>query len=117
MAKYRLLIAHELETQDGTQRCLVPGDRDNDAGEGSGTVVGDGTPYRVRWPTIDMEPLDDEARMMIEKERERLARNAAISNPAEEAPGADQYEQNYIPGSPGRRRKPPAPDGAPADQS
>jgi hypothetical protein len=116
MARYRLRIAHELETQDGTQRVYVPGDMDNEAGEGSGTVVGDGTPYRVRWPTLDMIPLDDEAEAMIAREEERLARNAAVNNPIPEGAGTDYFEEHYIPGSPGRRRKPPPPDGASIDQ-
>jgi hypothetical protein len=100
VAKYRLTLPHELEVQDGSQRVFVDAE----------TEVGDGTAYRVRWPTLDMTALDSEAEAMIEKEKERLARNQAISNPVEEGP-ADPYEENYIPGSPGRRRKPAAADG------
>jgi hypothetical protein len=114
MAKYRLLCAHELEIQDGTQRLHLMGDRDPQIGEGNGTIVGDGTPYRVRWPTLEMEPLDDEARAMITREQDRLQVNQATMNPIEDLPiSADEYETRYIPGMPHHQRSAPKPDGAP----
>lgn len=106
MAKFRLLVAHYLPDDK-----WLPGDKENEhLGDEQGTIVGDGTPHRVVWPTLDMEPLDDEAREMIEKERARLEANAGSMNPVEDLP-LDSYEEEYIPGSNARRR-PPKPDGA-----
>ena len=109
MAKYRLKSAHYL-----TGDVYLLGDAETqDRGYEMGTIVGDGTPYKVQWPTIEMEPLDDEAREMIAKEEERLRLNGAAMNPIEARPvGADEYEQNYIPGF-GQRRREPKPHGAP----
>jgi hypothetical protein len=107
MAKSRLLRAHYLPDDK-----LLPGDMENEyLGDEKGVIVGDGTPHRVVWPTLDMEPLDDEAREMIEKERARLEANDGSMNPVEQLP-LDSYEKEYIPGS-NTRRKAPRPDGAP----
>jgi hypothetical protein len=100
MARYRLLSAHYLA---GDEHLL--GDAETD--EGKGTIVGDGTGHIVQWPTLEMEPLDDEAREMIEKERERLRINDAAMNPIEQIPlTMDQYEKNYVPGLNVRRSEP-----------
>lgn len=116
MAKYRLLSAHYLEIQDGTQSVWLPGDAemmfDKNGGETAGTVVGDGTPYRVRWPTLEMAALDPESEMMLEKERERLRINDAGMNPVDMLPIGDTFEQRYIPGF-NTQRGPGLPDGAP----
>jgi len=114
MATYRLRIPHELETNDG-QRLWLPGDVTNEPlGDERGTIVGDGTPYRVRWPTLEMIPLDDEARAAIRKEQERLDINQGTMNPIEALPiNEDDYEERYVPGMEGRQRRPPRPDGAP----
>jgi hypothetical protein len=117
MAKYRLRIAHEMETNDG-QRLWLPGDVTNESlGDEKGTIVGDGTPYKVRWPTLEMEPLDDEAKAAIAKEEERLQINDGVRDPIEALPigpaVVDDYEERYIPGMDGRRRGTPLPDGAP----
>lgn len=100
MAKYRLKRAHYL---DGD--FYLNGDMENEhLGEEKGEIVGDGTPYVVHWPTLDMEPLDDEARAMIEKERERLVLDQGAMNPIENIPLND-YEKEYVPGSNQRRRE------------
>jgi hypothetical protein len=114
MAKYRLRVAHELETNDG-QRLWLPGDITNESqGEEKGTLVGDGTPYKVKWPTLEMIPLDDDAKAAIAKEEERLRINDGHRDPIEALPiGADDYEERYIPGT-DRQRREPRPDGAPA---
>jgi hypothetical protein len=114
MAKYRLLVAHELETQDGSQRAYLDGDKETfGLGEDRGAVVGDGTPYKVRWPTLYMKALDAEAEATLEKEKERLEINQAALNPIEALPiNPDEYEQRYIPGLEGIHRRPPKPDGA-----
>ena len=114
MAKYRLLQAHELESQDGLQRTWLEGDQESiTKGDKLGAVVGDGTPYRVRWPTLFMEPLDPAAEAMIEKEKERLEINQATMNPIDALPiNPDEYERRYIPGLEGITRHPAKPDGA-----
>jgi hypothetical protein len=113
MAKYRLRIDHELETTDG-QRLWLPGDTTNEPLNREGTIVGDGTPYRVRWPTLEMIPLDPEAEAAIAKEEERLQLNQGTMNPIDALPiGPDDYEERYIPGMEGRQRQTPKPDGAP----
>jgi hypothetical protein len=119
MAKYRLKLAHYLDTLDN-QQVWLPGDKENDnlRGAENGTVVGDGTPYRVKWPTLEMEPLDDEAKAMLEKEHDRLFKNQATMNPVDALPiGADDYEERYIPGMEGVQRREPLPDGAPVAAS
>lgn len=115
MAKYRLRTPHEVEVQDGSQRVWLPGDVTNESlGDERGALVGDGTPYRVRWPTLEMIPLDDEARAAIAEEEERLRLNQATMNPIDELPiGPDDYEERYIPGMEGVQRRAPKPDGAP----
>ena len=116
MAKYRLRVPHELEeeTRDGIQRVWLPGDTTNESqGEERGTVVGDGTKYKVKWPTLEMIPLDDEAREMIAREENRLMENHGVMNPVDALPiDRDAYEDRYIPGMDGVRRVPPLPDGA-----
>jgi hypothetical protein len=83
--------------------------------EGEGTLVGDGTPYPVvafskakpgeMCPTLEMEPLDDEAREALEEEHERLAATQASMLPLEQlartigqVQNMDMYEQQYVPG-------------------
>jgi hypothetical protein len=115
MAKYRLRIAHELETKDGQQRIWLPGDVTNESlGPEKGAIVGDGTDYHVRWPTLEMIALDAEAEAAIGREEERLKLNDGVMNPIEALPlSADDYETRYIPGMEGRPRREPRPDGAP----
>jgi hypothetical protein len=109
MAKYRLLSAHYLEGDH-----WLPGDKENDQlGEQKGTIVGDGTPYKVKWPTLEMEPLDEEAEAMIGLEQARLATNEASMNPIEDMNLEDGWEKDFVPGFNTRRRE-PKPDGAPA---
>jgi hypothetical protein len=106
MAKYRLLRAHFLPGDK-----WLPGDLESDTpGLERGTVVGDGTEHPIRWPTLEMEPLDDEARAMIDKERARIEANDGAMDPVEALP-LDSYERQYVPGS-NARRTPPKPDGA-----
>ena len=115
MAKYRLMSAHHLEAMDTTRgSSVVLGDKEMEQVVGElerGTVVGDGTPWRVKWPTLEMVPLDDEAEAALEKERERLQINDGVMDPVENLP-LDSYEKNYIPGLNIRRRE-PLPDGTP----
>ncbi len=46
---------------------LLPGDLENEQflGPERGTVVGDGTPYPIKWPTLEMVALDEEAEAML----------------------------------------------------
>lgn len=105
MAKFRLLRAHYI---DGDK--WLPGDMENEhLGEEKGTVVGDGTPHKIKWPTLEMEPLDAEAEALIEKERERLIADSAAP-PVDSLPMND-YEKEYTPGF-NTRRTPSRPDGA-----
>lgn len=109
MAKYRLKSAHYLEWD-----VWLPGDKENEhLGDERGIIVGDGTPYKVKWPTLEMEPLDDEAREMIERERGRLVANDASMNPVEDLALDNAWEKDFVPGFNTRRRE-PRPDGAPA---
>lgn len=106
MAKFRLLRAHYLPDDK-----YLLGDLETEhLGEEKGTIVGDGTPHRIDWPTLDMEPLDDEARELLEQERKRLEMDAGMMNPVDNLPMND-YEQDYIPGTNARRR-PMKPHGA-----
>jgi len=99
MAKFRLLRAHYLPDDK-----YLLGDLETEAqGEEKGTVVGDGTPHRIDWPTLDMAPLDEEAEELLAKERKRLEIEAASMTPVEDLP-LNEYEANYIPGSNARRR-------------
>jgi hypothetical protein len=106
MAKFRLLRAHFIPGDK-----WLPGDLENEPLGTQGVVVGDGTPHPIRWPTLDMEPLDDEAREMLERERERIEADLGAVDPINQLP-LDNYDNEYIPGSLGRRG-PPRPDGAP----
>jgi hypothetical protein len=108
MAKYRLLRAHFLPGDK-----LLMGDQENESLGRPGEIVGDGTPHEVLWPTTDMEPLDDEARAMIKKERERIAANRGAMNPVESL-AVDNFDPDFAPsarphGAPVDRPKPPAP--------
>lgn len=105
--KFRLKSAHYF---DGD--IYLPGDVET-AGQGEerGTIVGDGTPYKIKWPTLEMEPLDEEAEKWLEKERERLIKNDASMTPVEDL-AMDSYEKEYVPGF-NTRRRPALPDGAP----
>ena len=99
MAKFRLLRAHYLP---GDKYLL--GDLETEhLGEEKGTVVGDGTQHEILWPTLDMEPLDDEARELLEKERRRLELDTGMMEPVEQLP-LNAYEKDYVPGSNQRRR-------------
>jgi hypothetical protein len=105
--KFRLKSAHYL---DGD--VYLPGDAEMGwKGDEAGTIIGDGTPYKVKWPTLEMEPLDEEAEKFLEKERHRLTTNEASMNPVEEL-SMDSYEREYVPAF-NTRRRPALPDGAP----
>lgn len=106
-AKFRLRSAHFLPND-----IWLPGDNENIAkGDEMGSLVGAGTPYQINWPTLEMEPLNEEAKQWLELERQRLTMNDASMNPIDDLP-VDDYEANYIPGL-NLRRKAPAPDGTP----
>jgi hypothetical protein len=105
--KFRLKSAHYLEND-----IYLPGDTEMSSfGDEKGTVVGDGTPYPIVWPTLEMEPLDEEAEAFLEKEKERLRMNDASTTPIDDLP-MDKYEENYIPAF-NRPRRPPLPAGSP----
>lgn len=119
--KFRLLSAHYLHRDDGLGVHLL-GDKEMAGADppanwrpkegqdfdNRGEIVGDGTPYPVEWPTLEMEPLDDEAREAIEKEQQRIATNAGSVNPVEDLP----LEQDWVPGF-NVRRRPMKPTGSP----
>ena len=108
MAKFRLLAAHQLRNSDLKADVLVLGDRETEhLGEQRGTLVGDGTPYPVVHATLEMEPLDEAAELMLNVERERLGRNSM--NPIDQLPvqmtgSRDDYDDRYLPGFPGMVR-------------
>lgn len=113
MAKFRLLSAHQMHNSVYNSDVWLPGDKENEhLGEEKGTLVGDDTPYPVVSATLEMIPLDDDAEVFMEKERERLARGAASMNPVDQIPvlmqalnaGQDDYEKRYIPGFDGKQR-------------
>jgi len=113
MAKFRLKTAHVMRHTQYETEVVLNGDKENaDAGLGEekGTLVGDGTPYKVISATIEMEPLDDEAKAMIAAEERRLENTGGSMNPLEllarqVSPAShDDYEQRAIPGFPGRAR-------------
>jgi hypothetical protein len=119
MARYRLKVAHALDTTDGNNVWLAgdveapPTARPNEEPVyENGTIVGDGTRYVVKWPTLEMEPLDAEAEAMVEKERERLTMNDASASPIDDLL-VDDHEERYIPGL-NKPRRQARPDGAPA---
>lgn len=107
MAKFRLLAAHQLRNSDLKADVLVLGDRETEhLGDERGTIVGDGTNYPVVHATLEMLPLDEAAELMLNTERERLARNHASMNPVDQLPvqmagSRDNYDDSYIPGFPG----------------
>jgi hypothetical protein len=104
-AKFRLLSAHFF-----TGDKWLPGDKEMETvGPERGTIVGAGTEHEVRWPTLEMEPLNEQATDWLELERERLAANDASMNPVEDI---DMIDEQYVPGLNVRRRE-PAEDGAP----
>lgn len=123
MARYRLKSAHYITGDKyllgDTEMSSVPipigwTPKPGQDADHRGEIVGDGTEHEVKWPTLEMEPLDDEAKDMIEKEQERLAANNAAMNPVENLSlEMDSYEENYVPGL-NVRRKPAKADGAPA---
>lgn len=109
-AKYRLLTAHYIAGDK-----WLPGDFENqNLGEEKGTIVGAGTDHLIEWPTLEMIPLNEAAEAMLEKERQRLERNAGSMNPVDMLPNgvADPYDSNYVAGT-GARRRPAPPAGAP----
>jgi hypothetical protein len=81
MAQYRLLRAHYLPGDK-----FLHGDIENEQFGKPGEIVGDGTPHEVYWPTTDMEPLDDQARAMIKKERDRIKANKGALNAVDSLP-------------------------------
>ena len=103
--RFRLLSAHYW---DGD--AYLPGDKEmfTDHGPERGTIVGDGTPYKVTTATLEMVPLDDEAEDLLEMERKRLSDARAAMNPIEQLPlrmsKPDNYDARYIPGFPGVKR-------------
>lgn len=101
MARYRLKSAHYLEND-----YLLMGDKENEyRGDDQGTIVGDGTPYKVRTPTTEMVPLDEEAEAALAAEFERVQRNGSM-NPVERIPlQMDDWETRNVPGFPGVKRK------------
>jgi hypothetical protein len=106
MAKFRLLRAHYMPGDK-----WLPGDMENEhLGDEKGTVVGDGTPHLVRWPTLEMAPLDEEAAALLDRERERLEMDAGTMTPVEQLP-MNSYETMYTPGS-NMRRGAVRPDGS-----
>lgn len=120
-ARYRLKSAHyidgdkyllgDVEAKDVDER-FPP--EEGQTRTNRGTVVGAGTKHVIRWPTLEMEPLNAEAEHMLELERKRLEVNTASMNPVDDLPLAmDQHEKRYIPGFPDHRRE-IVPDGAPA---
>lgn len=111
MAKFRLKTAHVMRHSMFESEVLLTGDKEaEDAGRTEGgALVGDGTPYKVESATLFMEPLDDEARAMIEVEEQRLAATGASMNPLELLSRQlsipqDDFEKRFIPGFPGTPR-------------
>lgn len=112
MAKFRLLMAHQLRNSVFNADVWLPGDKENEhLGDEKGTLVGDGTPYAVVSATLEMVPLDEEAEVMIVAEQKRLERNNGAMNPIEHLPAVmqalvqkDDYDERYIPGFPGKLR-------------
>lgn len=114
MAKFRLKTAHVLRHNVAESEVMLMGDKELEEqglGEEKGAIVGDGTPYPVTSATIDMEPLDDEAREMIAAEEERLTQNQASMQPMEllartMGQPVDDFERRYLaPGQPRPQRK------------
>ena len=112
--KFRLLSAHYFPDD-----MYLYGDKER---QGEGTLVGDGTPYKVvalskakpgeMTPTLNMEPLDDEAREALEEETERLNSSQASMLPIEQLARTiglmqtmDMHEATYIPGTANVKRK------------
>jgi hypothetical protein len=117
MARFRLKSAHQLRNIELKADAWLPGDRETEhLGDERGTIVGTGTAYPIVSATLEMEPLDDEAREMIAAEEQRLARAEASMDPVNQlavtlqgltAPQRDNYDEKYIPGFPGRPRPEP----------
>jgi len=112
VAKFRLKTAHVLRHTLYESEVLLQGDKEaQDAGLGDerGTLVGDGTPYKVASATLFMEPLDDEAREMVAAEEARLVEAGTSMNPLEHlaklvnAP-TDEFEKRFLSGFPGTPR-------------
>lgn len=111
MAKFRLLHAHQLRHAELKSDVWLPGDKENEhLGEERGTLVGDGTPYPIECPTVQMVALDPDGENMLEAERGRLSHNETSMNPLDHLPttlaqlfggGRDTYDDRYIPGFPG----------------
>jgi hypothetical protein len=120
MARFRLKTAHVMMHTSYSTEVVLEGDKEAiDAGKGEekGTIVGDGTPYKVVSATLEMEPLDDEARVMIDEEIDRLSKLQGSMQPLEllakqfGAP-VDDFEKRFLPGFPGTPR-PQAPTAKP----
>jgi hypothetical protein len=105
-AKFRLKAAHFFGHVN--QGVYLLGDRevfDQRSVEDGGALVGAGTEYPVQWPTLEMEPLNDDAIAWLEEERQRLIGDAGVMNPLENIPmKMDEFEKDYIPGLNVRRR-------------
>lgn len=92
----------------------LPGDKENEhLGDERGTIVGDGTSYKITHATIEMVALDDEATKMIHDEEARLSRNSGSMNPIDQLPSVigpqDDFEKRFLPGFPGTPRPVPLP--------
>lgn len=116
MAKFRLKIAHVMRHTQFETEVLLNGDKENaeqGLGDEKGTLVGDGTPYKVDKATLEMEPLDDEAKTMIAAEVKRLEDMGGSMNPLEQLAkvmniATDDYEKRFLPGFDGMPRPQPA---------
>lgn len=111
--QFRLKSAHYFPND-----MYLPGDRET--GD-NGTVVGDGTRYPVvkfserkpgdMTPTIEMEPLDEDAEAALEEERERLASvdggvllMEQLAQQLQTMQVSDPHDAKYIPGFGNTRR-------------
>lgn len=115
--KFRLRSAHYWPGD-----LYLVGDKEKGGGE-DGTIVGDGTPYKIvpfskrsltepcMTPTMEMEPLDEEAEEALLEEQERLNASAASMVPIEQLARQmeslkvnDEHETKYVPGFDKARR-------------
>ncbi len=98
--RFRLRSAHYFP-----EDYLLMGDKENEhLGNERGTIVGDGTPYKVTSPTTEMVPLDEEAEEALALEIDRVKRNGSM-NPVDQLPlNTDAWETRNVPGFPGVKR-------------
>lgn len=119
MARFRLKTRHVLRHQQYESEVVLDGDKeaaDAGMGEEKGMIVGDGTPYKVHSATLEMEPLDDEAKRMVAAEAKRLEDAGTTMNPIEQLAKAisvpnDDFEKRFLPGFPGTPRPQRAAEG------